>query len=72
MLCPYCGKEMEKGYIQSGRSFYWSSEKKGDGLPNANAGDIAFSSSFWSGAFLDAHICRGCGKLLADLPEEKK
>jgi len=69
MLCPYCGKEMELGYVQSGRGFYWSSKKKGDGLPNVNDGDIKFSKNFLLGTFLDAHICRSCGKLIANLPD---
>jgi len=71
MLCPYCGKEMEPGYVQSGRGFYWSREKKGSGLPSVNDGDIKFQQNVLLSTFLEAHICRACGKLIADLPAEK-
>ena len=28
MKCPYCGEEMQKGYIQCRDGVYWSSKKR--------------------------------------------
>jgi len=28
MLCPYCGKEMETGYIKSSHPFLWGPTKE--------------------------------------------
>jgi len=73
MLCPYCGKEMEQGYIKSSHPFLWNTVKD-EGL--LVRGKIRLSNSifsgFWSGCSCEAYICRACGKLIADLPPEKK
>lgn len=32
MKCPYCGEELERGYIKSGRSIYWGKDEVVDGI----------------------------------------
>ena len=69
MRCPYCGKEMEFGYITSGHPFLWGPTKEFGAFLQ---GRIRLSKGFWNGCSCEAYVCHECGKLIADLPEKKK
>ncbi|MDO4492462.1 MAG: PF20097 family protein [Clostridia bacterium] len=69
MICPYCGKEMTKGYIQSRDGVYWTAKKQlvpalsffgKDALCLANTGDGKTTVA-------EAHKCADCGKIVIDL-----
>lgn len=60
MKCPYCGKEMEQGYIQSRDGLGWS---KKDRMLKVFAGllaEIPFGNS------VDAWRCADCKKIVID------
>ena len=71
MICPYCGKLMQMGYLQSGRGFIWSPEKKEDIFVASKETDIDFCESIWRGSYTESWYCAACRKLITDVPERK-
>lgn len=68
--CPWCGKEMEKGYITGGRdAVRWSRGKPGflGGLGGESLRIDDEGGLFCS--YRTAWYCRDCRKLVADVPE---
>ncbi|MBR0104296.1 MAG: hypothetical protein IKD83_00065 [Firmicutes bacterium] len=69
MICPYCGKEMEKGLIQSPQEIAWL---KGDkkhmfGRAVLHEGSVILSQlSVMKGSAVTAYLCRDCKKVLID------
>ena len=70
MDCPYCGKELEAGYIRSSDNMVWSREKE---LGLIGKEDIRLVKNLWKGMlegnFVEAHCCRACKKLIVPLDE---
>lgn len=72
--CPWCGKDMEQGYLSSGRGVWWA-----PGVPNFLAKWV--SVEFAEGAFqVDANgslspsykitwLCRDCKKMVFDISD---
>lgn len=60
MICPYCKKEMEKGYIQSRDGLGWNKKKR-----------MVSAFSGWSAdqrllSVQVAYKCEGCKKIVID------
>ena len=74
MNCPYCGREMELGVIQSPQEISW---KKGVKRPLAGRaqfhdGSIVLSElSLMKGSAVKAFLCRTCMKVIIDCADEK-
>lgn len=70
MKCPYCGNEMEQGFIQSPQEISW---KKGDKRPflgraQFHEGSVILSElSFMKGSAVTAFLCRDCKKVIIRL-----
>lgn len=74
--CPWCGKEMEQGYLSSGRGIWWA-----PGIPSFAAkwisADLAKgaarvdSDGVWA-TYKISWLCRDCGKMVFDVPEEER
>lgn len=73
MKCPYCGNEMEQGFIQSPQEISW---KKGDKRPflgraQFHEGSVILSElSFMKGSAVTAFLCRDCKKVIIDYLDE--
>lgn len=68
--CPYCGKIMQKGYLQGGRDCVrWCETKPGlwSGLDEAWL--ISDEGNLWTGAYRTSYLCEACRKLVVDVPE---
>lgn len=69
MKCPYCGEEMELGYIQCRDGVYWR-KKKGliAAVPPLGSASIALATDGgpFSGAAAEAYRCAGCEKIIID------
>jgi len=62
MNCPYCGREMEAGYIRGGAPYLtWTDRKR----ISIFGGNILEGSSFLWGAHLPAFRCLGCELIMA-------
>lgn len=65
MICPCCNVEMEKGYLQAGQIMLWAKKKhKVSLLPKE--GEVLIAKDYFFGVALDAYICKGCKKVVAD------
>jgi len=72
MICPYCGCEMQQGYIQSRDGAFWTPEKvlvpaltvlKRKAIPLSDyPGTLDTSTT--------AHLCRECKKVIIDFDRD--
>ncbi|GEM_PF-515080 len=66
MICPYCGNEMVKGYIQhSGNGLRTTWDTRVHAL-SVNGSEIEFPCTLFHPE-VEAHYCRGCKKMVIDL-----
>lgn len=74
MNCPYCGKEMEKGFIQCRDGVSWQKkERLIAALPGLSKGSVILArshGSLFSGAAAIAYHCSGCKKIVIDYEQE--
>lgn len=72
-ICPYCGGEMERMYLVSGRGLVrLAKEKPGVVLGFAETVPLKDGEGFyynWMTYWKSCHICAACRKLVADVPE---
>ena len=70
MNCPYCGKEMEKGYVEQQRVLnplvWYSAKQEGDFLWSKRK-EIKLTSAAEP---LTAWYCGECEKLIAEVAEK--
>ena len=69
MQCPYCGKEMEEGLIQSPQEIAWLRGTKRPLLGRAkfHDGSVVLSElSVMKSSAVTAYLCRECKKVLID------
>ena len=69
MICPYCKKEMEKGFIQSPHELAWLPGEKRHLFAAAqfHEGALVLSKlSLMKGSAVTAYLCRNCQKVLID------
>ena len=62
--CPYCGRELLSGYLQSARQIIWSQEEKSISFRADEDGDLVVSHGIWEGSFADCRYCADCGIFL--------
>lgn len=73
MICPYCAKEMEVGFLEQPRGILtWTPEGKHVPLlfPLTAGSSIAIAEPGrgpLAGSMVTAHLCRGCEKILIDI-----
>jgi len=68
MICPYCGKDMRYGVIQSQQEINWKPKKSkifGAALFNKEA-IILSEFSFLKGSCVEAYCCDDCKKIIID------
>lgn len=66
MMCPYCGKQMKNGYIQSAREIFWSTQKKKLFFKAMGREDKPLASFGWNGSSAIAFYCDNCRKVVID------
>lgn len=72
--CPWCGKEMEQGFITGGRDgvhWYPGICKAGlfRGLDSAGGIDLLDEGGIWSGVYKTVWLCRECKKAVFTMPD---
>lgn len=63
MQCPYCSRDMEDGYIQSARHFYFT-RKLHKFMIFPCEGDTTLSTHNLTAPRCEAHRCRDCKKVI--------
>ena len=71
MVCPYCGKEMEKGFIQFRDGVWWSEKKRPVSALHIFGGNMVELTKSLPGMTgdrraADAYLCRDCRKVVVD------
>ena len=67
MQCPYCGKEMEAGVIQSRDELVWNDKKRFFNSAWMHDNSVVLSPMRWfKSPAISAHLCRDCGKIVID------
>lgn len=74
--CPWCGKDMEQGFITGGRDAvrWYPGVCKFEffrGL-DGNAIDLCNEGGAFSGYYKTAWLCRECGKMVLSIPESER
>lgn len=72
-ICPWCGQEMEKGYLLSGQWIYWQRKRPKALSLSGHAAD-ALVLNTEGGTFTSyrtAWYCAGCQKMVLDVPDIK-
>ena len=68
MNCPFCGQEMEQGFVQSGTRILWTKKiHKISLLPKD--GDVLLLKSVLRPSAIPACICKVCKKIVMDYAE---
>ena len=71
--CPYCGAEMELGYLICGRgSIHWTKVKPDGFFGNLFAETVPVSDEGLFNEYKTSHFCAACRKLVVDVPEQKE
>lgn len=63
MDCPYCGKEMEQGYLSSRSPVFWSEEVSGLPVPTRRE-DVLLGGKLGLVTRPRAFLCRNCKMVL--------
>lgn len=68
MICPYCGKEMERGYLQARDGIAWNKKERRVAALSMIGSDLALAnaSGIFSGAAVIAYHCNECKKIIID------
>ena len=73
VICPYCQKEMEPGFIQSRDSLVWSNTKRlvaALPLTHGELINLADNPGYgFSGNTATAYCCKKCKKVIIDISE---
>ncbi len=69
MKCPFCEKDMEKGFLQSGNLMVWVKKKHMVSLL-PKEGEVVLDRNYLTGAAVPAWICRPCRKIVAEYEEK--
>ena len=67
MQCPYCGKEMELGLVQSPHEIAWLKGDTKHAFAIAAAHNI---KNMITGCAVRAFLCRSCKKVIIDYSDE--
>lgn len=70
MKCPYCGRDMILGYIQSSRALVWDTEKlSGVILPSSDGAGRILTKGLFKKQAIESHLCETCNLLISALDE---
>lgn len=67
--CPWCGREMEIGYLMGGRGVYWRPGRPGGFFTGLEDYERLDTDGTLLSSYKFAWYCAGCRKLVLDLPE---
>ncbi|WP_458406994.1 PF20097 family protein [Anaerotignum sp.] len=72
MKCPYCQKEMEKGFIQCRDGVTWTPKKQlVAAFSSLGRGSVSLENGAGNDRTVYAHHCEDCKKVIVDYSETK-
>ena len=73
MKCPYCGNEMQSGYLQSSRPLVWGPSVLEDSiLPETENGGFYVTKGLFKHNCVTSYFCAECGLLLTPLKNQTR
>ena len=67
MKCPFCGREMTSGYVQSPRAIIFAESRHYISFwPSKAIGEFYVSSENWKAPYCVANHCPECKKVILD------
>ncbi|MBP3891965.1 MAG: hypothetical protein J6D29_07310 [Solobacterium sp.] len=67
MMCPYCGKGMEKGVIESSEPINFMKEVRFMNRPKESKGEFNLATPPLAGrSYVEVYLCRDCRKIVID------
>ena len=68
MDCPYCGKQMNEGFIQSRGPLYFNNGKRPRAIASGDLKTINLTkASLFKAPYIKANYCKGCKKIVIEL-----
>lgn len=67
MKCPYCDKDMKKGFIDAKGTPIWTQSVKMTRIAFKNEVKLNDYMGIWCSA---AYLCSDCGKIIVDLEDK--
>lgn len=64
MICPYCGEEMKKGYVQCRDGMYWNEKKRP--IPALMLGGGRTIQLSYDPSTVEAYCCENCRKVIIE------
>lgn len=65
--CPYCGKIMEGGYLQSAQQIYFNKGRKARIFASGDLKTRNVSSlGMFKAPYIRGYVCEDCGKIILD------
>lgn len=69
MKCPFCGREMTAGYIQSGHVIFFT-QKRHKVFFTPQEDEPVLTVKNWTAPTCAAHHCAACRKVIAEYDKE--
>ena len=66
MKCPFCGNEMEKGFIKSSHQIFWGKDKGLWSFDDIKLAKVTFDT-FVKGNSIESLDCSNCQKIVISL-----
>ena len=72
MKCPYCSREMTKGWVQSARRVLFTTNKNDGGLDIKDKSDVVLTANNFFNPTCVAYHCGNCKKVVIDYAEKSE
>lgn len=69
--CPYCGAEMQLGYLQCGQPIMWSQEEK-LAFVIRSENEYVVSHGLLEGCYAETYFCKNCDIFILEKREQPK
>ena len=70
MLCPWCDRDMEKGFLMSGKPIVFGPEKRNVAIWPPKSGEVRLAKGGWNMASVPAWKCAGCKRVVVEYGTE--
>ena len=66
MICPWCNRKMQKGFLQSGKPIVFNLKARAVVLLHQKEGEVSLTKQFWTLPTVPAWHCTGCRRIVAE------
>lgn len=70
--CPYCGNEMQRGYLQSGKPIIWAKDEKALTFQVSGDNEYTVSHGLLEGCYAETYFCKNCDIFILEKREQPK